>query len=144
MGRWVLIALLVIAAWWGWTQHDRWRARGTDEFVFVNRTGAVLERLQVRVHDMRWSVPRLAADTTVTLRVRCEDDGPFELSWQIAANEGRHRWSGGEYNHGPLRMRHRFELLSEDGVIWTSARLAAVPAQRPRPTVTRPAPHTRP
>lgn len=125
MGRWALIALLLLAAWWGWTRHDRWRARGHDELVFRNRTGVVLEEVRVRVQGTRWTLPRLAADTTVMLRVRCEDDGPFELAWRSNGTPAVHTWRGGEFTHGPIRMRHRFELLREDGVVWSAVRLAA-------------------
>jgi hypothetical protein len=138
MGRWALIALLLVAAWWGWTRHDRWRARGHDEFVFRNRTGAVLEDVKVRVRGMRWTLPRLAADTTVVLRVRCEDDGPFELAWRLSGAPGVHTWQGGEFTHGPIRMRHRFELLREDGVVWSAVRLGAAPRPtRPKPEAPR-------
>lgn len=133
MGRWAIIALLLVAAWWGWTRHDRWRARGSDEFVFRNRSGRVLEELGVRVQGMRWTLPRLAVDTTIVLRVRCEDDGPFELSWRLSGEPARHAWRGGDYTHGPIRMRHRFELLRDDGVVWSAARLGPAPTSATRP-----------
>ena len=138
MGRWALIALLLLAAWWGWTRHDRWRARGHDELVFRNRTGMVLEDLEVRVRGTHWTLPRLATDTTIVLRVRCEDDGPFELAWRQGGVARLHRWQGGDFRRGPLRMRHRFELLRDDGVVWSAVRLGAATA----PTKPREREHT--
>ena len=43
MVRWLLLALIVFAAWYGWTKHDVWRERGADELVFRNRTGQTLD-----------------------------------------------------------------------------------------------------
>ncbi|MEY4069960.1 MAG: hypothetical protein RL721_574 [Candidatus Eisenbacteria bacterium] len=123
MGRWLLLALVVVAAWYGWTQHDRWRARGGDELVFRNRTGATLERMRVSVHGHAWAIERLAPDTTVRLVVRSEEDGPFQLEWRVAGIDRESSWRGGTYTHGPLRMRHRFELTPGEGVVWTSERL---------------------
>ena len=125
MIRWLLILLVLFAGWYGWTQQDRWRARGSDELVFRNRTGQTLERMKVRVGGTSWAIERLAIDTTVKLPVRCDDDGPFQLEWKVRGRDGDKLWSGGDFTRGPIRMRHRFELLTGDGVVWSSERMPA-------------------
>jgi hypothetical protein len=135
MMRLLVIALLIYAAWFGWTRHDRWRERGSDELVFRNRTGQTLERMRVHVADEGWAIERLAPDTTVKLPVRCDKDGSFQLEWRVQGRDGEKQWQGGDFTHGPIRMRHRFELLSNDGVVWSEERLPQAPsrnAKKPR------------
>lgn len=120
MTRLLLFLLILTAAWYGWTQHDRWRERGSDELVFRNRTGKTLERMKIRVADEGWAIERLAPDTTVKLPVRCEKDGLFQLEWRVQGRDVDQSWKGGYFTHGPIRMRHRFELLTDNGVVWAS------------------------
>jgi hypothetical protein len=133
MVRLLLIALIVFAAWYGWTQHDQWRERGADELVFRNRTGQTLERMKIRVADEGWAIERLAPDTTVKLPVRCEKDGAFQLEWRVKGRDGDKHWKGGDFTHGPIRMRHRFELLAGDGVVWSEERLPQKNTAKKRP-----------
>ncbi|MCE9626897.1 MAG: hypothetical protein K8R56_03145, partial [Candidatus Eisenbacteria bacterium] len=56
----------------------------------------------------------------------------FQLEWRVQGRDGDKHWQGGDYTHGPIRMRHRFELLSGDGVVWSEERLPQKNADKKR------------
>jgi hypothetical protein len=132
MPRWVWVALLVAVAAWGWRRTAEGRARGPDEIVAVNHTGRDLERLTIAVAGRRTGVSSLASGRTVRLPLRSERDGRFRLAWRMGGTDDEGSWEGGRYTHGPLRMRHRFELIRGGGVVWRSERLPARATRKPR------------
>lgn len=122
MKRLILFAIIVAAAWYGWKHHDELRSRGTHELVLVNHSGLAIARIRVGIADDAWAVETLADGATATVPVRCEKDGTFDVSWQVPSKGGDRHWVGGVFTHGPLLMRHRFEFVDGDGVIWSSER----------------------
>ena len=129
MPRWVWVVLLLAVAAYGWRRTDATRTRGPHEVVAVNRSGSDLERVRISVGGHAISVPSLASGESATLPFRCPHEGPFRVTWRTSGTDGETVWEGGRFTRGPLPMRHRFELVRGQGVVWRCERLAASPAR---------------
>jgi hypothetical protein len=125
MPRWVWAVLLLAVSVYGWRRAEALRARGPDEIVAVNRTGRDLDRLTITVAGRRVGAAPVAAGATVRFPLRGDRDGRFRLEWRTREPGHEVRWDGGRFTHGPIAMRHRFELIRGDGVVWRSQRLPA-------------------
>ncbi len=125
MPRWVWVVLFLAVAAYGWSRAEALRARGPDEIVAVNRTGRDLERLTITVAGRRAGAAPLAAGASLRLPFRSERDGRFRLEWRTREPDHAVRWEGGRFTRCPIAMRHRFELIRGDGVVWRSQRLSA-------------------
>ncbi len=132
MKRLLLFALIAAAAWYGWKNHDEWRTNGAHELVAVNRSGRAVERLRISIGDQGFALESLEDGATQRLPLRCEHDGTFQLVWQVRGRDGEKQWTGGNFNHGPVLMRHRLEFTGGDGVIWSSEPLPQKGAGRKR------------
>jgi hypothetical protein len=122
MPRWVLLAVLLAIAIYGWRQTSRAR-HGAHEVVAVNRSGRSIEQLDIRVAGERLAVASLAQGATARLPLRCDRDGGFEVVWRHPGAEHPHHWFGGSFHHGPVRMRHRLEFTRGEGVVWRTERI---------------------
>ena len=128
MPRWLWIVLLLAVAVYGWVRTSALRERGAHEVVAVNRTGRMVEGLTIRVGGKRVEVPALAPGATAKRPLLCDRDGAFELAWQPEGADHESDWRGGRFTSGPLPMRHRFELVRGDGVVWRSERIRTASA----------------
>jgi hypothetical protein len=129
MPRWVWAVLLIAVAVYGWTRTAALRERGANELVAVNRTGRLVEDLRIRVGGKLVVVPALPPGATARQPLLCDRDGVFELSWRPEGSDHELRWQGGRFSRGPIPMRHRFELMRGDGIVWRTERIrrAGVP-----------------
>ena len=133
MPRWMWVALLLAVAVYGWVRTSALRERGAHEVVAVNRTGRMVEGLIIRVGGKRVEVAALAPGATAKRELLCDRDGAFELAWHPEGADHDLDWRGGRFTSGPLPMRHRFELVRGDGVVWRSERIrAAASPEKPR------------
>ena len=123
MKRLLLFALVAAAAWYGWKHQAELRSRGTHEILAVNRSEQALERVRISVAGEAFAIEALAPGASTRLALRSEQDGLFDVSWNVHGTDGERRWSGGTFTHGPVLMRHRLEFTSGDGVIWSSERM---------------------
>ena len=131
MPRWIWLVLLLAVAVYGWRRTAALRERGAHEVVAVNRTGRLIEHLSIRVAGKGLEVHDLAHGATAKRKLLCDRDGAFELAWRKEGEDLAAGWKGGRFTHGPLPMRHRFELVRGDGVVWRSERIgASTPASR--------------
>ena len=125
MRRWLGIVLLLTVAVYGWQRTAELRARGAHEVVTVNRSGRMVEGLTISVGGKRVEVASLAHGATAKRTLLCDRDGVFELAWRAEGADHIAAWKGGRFTHGPLPMRHRFELVRGDGVVWRFERVRA-------------------
>jgi hypothetical protein len=125
MPRWVWLVLLLGLGVYGWMRTSALRERGAHELVAVNRTGRLVEGLTIRVGGKRVEVAALAPGATAKRPLLCDRDGAFELAWLPEGSDHELAWRGGRFTRGPLPMRHRFELVRGDGVVWRSERIRA-------------------
>ncbi len=125
MQRWLWIALGLAIAWYGWNQTARTRARGAHEIVAVNRSGQPLERLRFTVAGRRVVVAALEPGASARMPFRSDRDGTFDVAWRPRGGDHDRHWTGGRFTHGPLPMRHRFEFVRGDGIVWRTDRQPA-------------------
>ena len=124
MKRLVLIALVVVAGWYGWKHHDELRMHGTHEIVVVNHSGRTLERVRIAVAGQEFAIEALDQGASKVMPMRSEQDGAFVLFWNVRGVEGDKHWTGGGFTHGPVLMRHRLEFVDGGGVVWDSEQIA--------------------
>jgi len=121
---WLALALAVVAYAWNLTARQRSSAH---EIVAVNKSGRPLENLRIHVGGRTFDLARLGQGASTRLAFLCERDDSFEVSWRAPGSDTDRHWSGGSFHQGPVRMRHRFEFVAGDGVIWRTERIAPVP-----------------
>ena len=131
MKRLLLFALLAAAAWYGWKHHDELRLHGTHEIVAVNHSARALERMRLQVAGQSFAIESLEPGASMKLALRSEQDGAFDVAWNVRGMEGEKHWNGGGFNHGPVLMRHRLEFVDGDGVVWNSERIATPTPRAP-------------
>ena len=124
MKRLILFVLLAAAAWYGWKHHDDLRLHGTHQIVAVNHSGRALERVRIQVAGQSFAIEAIEQGATTQLGLRSDQDGAFDLIWNVRGIDGEKHWTGGSFNHGPVLMRHRIEFVDGDGVVWDSERIA--------------------
>lgn len=112
------LVLLIGVAAYGWIHTARQRARGTHEIVAVNRSGRPVEDIRIRIGGRSFALAGLRHGATAKLPLFCERDDSFEVSWRAPGSDTDRHWSGGSFHTGPVRMRHRFEFVAGDGVVW--------------------------
>ena len=131
MKRLVLFALLAVAAWYGWKHQDQLRLHGTHLIVAMNRSPRALERVRIQVAGQSFAIEALEQGATTQLGLRSEQDGTFDVVWNVRGIDGERHWTGGNFYHGPKLMRHQLEFVDGDAIIWNSERIATT-TERPR------------
>jgi hypothetical protein len=117
-----LLALLLGVAAYGWLHTSRQR-HGAHEIVAVNKSGRPLEGIRIRVGGRNFDVASLRQGASARLALLCERDDTFELLWRASGTDSDRHWSGGSFHQGPVRMRHRFEFVAGDGVVWRTEQI---------------------
>jgi len=123
MTRYLLFALIVFAAWYGWHHYTELRQAGSNQVIAVNHTGRTIERLRITVGNQTVVVESLADGAQAKQPFKCDRDGPFQLLWELKGVMGEKRWLGGTFSRGPILLAHTFEFRERDGVIWSSEKL---------------------
>src|SRR5689334_3282206 len=118
---WIVVGLAVVAYAWNLTARQR---SGAHEIVAVNKSGRPLENLRIAVGGRTFDLAKLSQGATAKLAFLCERDDSFEVFWRAPGSDTDRHWSGGSFHQGPVRMRHRFEFVTGDGVIWRTERIA--------------------
>ncbi len=127
MKRWILLALIVALAWYGWKHYGELRGTPANEAVIRNETGRTIERLRVSIGDREYpAYDSLADGASVTQRFPlASHDGTFHLRWLPRGRDVDLDWSGGVVTAGPVPMHHEMVLGDDGGVVWSSRPLPA-------------------
>ena len=122
MKRLLMFAVFAGIVWYGWHHLADLKRGAPNDAILVNHSGHPIERIRLKVGSETLVRETLADGESATMTFRGDQDAEFEIVFQPkTANSGERHWSGGTFTHGPVRSRHTFEFVSEDGVIWTSA-----------------------
>jgi hypothetical protein len=124
MMRWLFFALVAFAAWYGWHHYADLRQAGSHQLIIVNHTGHAIERLRLKVGEQVVVVETLENGAQTKLPFRYDHDGMFQAVWELRGVMGEKSWSGGTFSHGPVLFTHRFDFREDNGVIWSSDKLA--------------------
>lgn len=129
MKKLFLFALVVLAAWYGWTHRDTLLHRqGSHAAVVQNDTGEDVQRVRVTVDGQTLVKESLAAGQSVELPFRVANDSDFQVTWQWVARPGEMSWRGGSIAKGPLLQRHIFQLMGDGTVLYRAESKLGTPA----------------
>ena len=123
MKRLLILAFLVVAAWYGWKHYPSLiERRPAHEAVIQNRTGVGLTRVRLTVDGQTFVKEELADRAGATFPFRVGRDATFTLVWQWSDRAGERRWSGGMVAVGPIVERHTMTIGSDEGVLYRAQR----------------------
>src|SRR3990172_434337 len=116
MKKLLLVALVGVAAWYGWAHRSSLLERRPSHLAVVqNSTGAVLTRVRLTVDGQTFVKEELADGGAAVFPFRVGRDASFELAWQWAQRAGEYSWSGGLVPRGPMVQRHTMTIDDEGG-----------------------------
>ncbi len=119
MKRLLVLALVAIAAWYGWNHRDRLLARRpSHEAVIVNHSGRGMTRIRLEVGGQTLVKEDLDDAASAAFSFRVNDDSDFALTWQWAGSDNELHWRGGLVPRGPMVQRHTMTVDSDGGVTY--------------------------
>jgi hypothetical protein len=127
MKRLIVFVIIAAAAWYGWKHYDGLRGTPANEVVIVNTSGRTLGRVRLSIGDTEYPAYDSLFDgkSVVQKFPLATRDGQFHLHWVLQGKMDEPEWSGGMVTSGPVRMRHRLQIMPGDGVVWSSAPIPA-------------------
>lgn len=119
MKKLFFLALVAVAAWYGWNHKDSlFERKDSHEALVENDTGEPIQRIRLIV-DGQGSVKELLQHgESVTLPFRVTSDSDFQLKWEWTQRPGEMSWRGGMVAAGPMTQVHRFIVRGENTVIY--------------------------
>ncbi len=115
----LLIALIALAAWYGWKYYPSLAGKKMKpefvEAVIENISGQTAVRVRLKVGDEGFATETLAPGQKVAFRFKVTQDSEFYVGWDWQGVLGEHEWRGGKVFRGPGVTRQIFSL-DDDGV----------------------------
>lgn len=119
MIRFIVLVLIVIAAWFAWKHKDDvFQKLPSHDAVIENRTGHEMVRVRLNVDGQGFARESIPDEGSATIPFRVSNDSPFQLLWEYSDSQGEHQWSGGLAPRGPMTQRHIFTVDGESPVIY--------------------------
>lgn len=119
MMKLLLLAIVAVAAWYGWNHRDTLLKReGTHEAVVRNDSGGELTRIRVTVNGQTLVKETLADGEKAVMPFRVTADSDFRLVWEFASKPGQGMWQGGTITNGPMLQRHEFQIMGDGSVMY--------------------------
>jgi hypothetical protein len=119
MKKLLLLLLLAVAAWYGWSHRgDLLSKRPGHEAVIENRSGREMTRVRLRVDGQTFVKESIADDAKAVIPFRVDHDAAFQLTWEWADAPGERSWSGGMVPRGPMVQRHIFTIDGDGEVLY--------------------------
>lgn len=119
MMRFIVFALIAVAAWYGWSHRDSlFSKHPSHDAVIVNRSGREMDRVRLNVGGNAFVKEALADGATVTFPFRVSDDASFDLVWQWNGSDMEQHWTGGRVPKGPMVQRHTIMVDGDGGVTY--------------------------
>jgi hypothetical protein len=115
----LLLAIVAVAAWYGWNHRDTLLKReGSHEAVIRNDSGEEITRIRLTVNGQTLVKESLADGQKVVLPFRVTADSDFRLVWEFATRPGMASWQGGTITNGPMLQRHDFQIMGDGSVMY--------------------------
>ena len=119
MKKLLLLAIVAVAAWYGWNHRDTLLKRqGSHEAVIQNDSGGDLTRIRLTVNGQTLVKETLADGQKAVLPFKVTGDSDFRLVWEFANKPGSGNWQGGTITNGPMLQRHVFEIMTDGSVLY--------------------------
>jgi hypothetical protein len=119
MLRLIIIALVVFAAWYGWSHYgDLLNPKPKHDVIIENRSGRTMERVRLTIGGQGFVKESLGNEENGTFAFRIDNDSVFELVWNFANDQVEHRWTGGNVFQGPMVQRHHILVDPDGGVTY--------------------------
>jgi hypothetical protein len=119
MKKLLLLAIVAVAAWYGWNHRDTLLKReGSHEAVIRNDSGEEITRIRLTVNGQTLVKESLADGQKVVLPFRVTADSDFRLVWEFATRPGVTSWQGGTITNGPMLQRHDFQIMGDGSVMY--------------------------
>lgn len=119
MKKLLLLAIVAVAAWYGWNHRDTLLKReGMHEAVVVNSAGEDLQRIRVEVNGQTLVKEALPENQKAVLPFKISADSDFKVTWQWTTKPGEMSWRGGTIANGPMLQRHVFEIMADGSVVY--------------------------
>ncbi len=121
MKRLFLLALLALAAWFGWKKWPELvNRRPGHDLVVINDAGEGLERIRVVVDGQTLVCEHLDEGRTATLPFKVQNSSDLKLEFQWSRREGVMSWRGGMVPAGPMLQRHILRIQADGQVLYTT------------------------
>lgn len=119
MKRFLILALIVFAAWYGWNHRDRLLSRQPrHDAVIVNHSGRGIERVRLTVGNQTLVKEAIPDEGSATMSFGVSDDSDFLLVWQWKGSDAELHWRGGRVPRGPMVQRHTMIIDGDGGVTY--------------------------
>ncbi|HVP14677.1 MAG TPA: hypothetical protein VMS88_03975 [Terriglobales bacterium] len=119
MKKLLFLALLAVAAWYGWQHYgDLITRRPSHTAVIVNHSGRGMARVRLAVGGQTFVRETIADDAQAVIPFRVDNDASFQLVWEWADAGGEHSWSGGLVPKGPMAQRHIITVDPDGEVVY--------------------------
>jgi len=119
MMRFILLILIVVAAWYGWKHYgDFLQKRPSHEAVIENRSGHEMVRVRLTVDGKGYAKESIAEGASATIPFRVDNDASFTLVWGYADAAYDKTWTGGMVPRGPMLQRHIMTVDDESVVMY--------------------------
>jgi len=120
MKRFIVLLLFAFAAWYGWKHWpDLVTHTPSHEAVVENDTGLTMVRIRLTVDGQTFVKEELPNEQQAHFPFKVARDASFLLEWGWKEKMGESRWQGGMVPYGPMVQRHRMQVDSDGGVIYT-------------------------
>jgi hypothetical protein len=121
MGRFIVLLLLIAAAWYGWKHYPELLSRTpSHEVVVENGTSNTAARIRISVGGQTFVKESLGPGQKASFPFKVNDDASFDLVWEYDSSPGERHWKGGNVFKGPIVARHTLTIQEDDGVVYTS------------------------
>ena len=121
MKRLVMLALFLLALWYGWKHYpELLHRRPRHEIVIRNASGTTILRLRVGVGDQTFVKETLDNGATVIFPFQIHEDARLDLVWEWRGRLTEGHWSGARIAYGPRVQRHFISIDRDGGVLYRS------------------------
>ena len=120
MRKLLVLVVVAVAAWYGWHHWAELRQQPKDEAIVENACGQGLLRVRLTVGGETFVRESIPDGGKAEFPFRVTGDGTFTLVWNYEHDQYEKTWTGGQVTPGPMRTRHRIQVMQDGGVVWTA------------------------
>ncbi len=129
MKRLIILALIALAAWYGWNHRGTLLAsQDRSEAGIENSASYPIERVRLTVDRHTMVKESIAPREQVVIPFAFQNDSDFNLVWRRPDKQGERHWRGGGVSKGSFPQRYVFQIDNNGRVAFHTEPKATVPA----------------